>query len=365
MEKPSGPAVTWGSGEGLTSAWRGVSSTGTAPVGTPMVGAAGCAEGGGGGGVATGASAGGGGGRGGAAGASCAQTGAATAHPTRAIATDFFLQARCFKVPPSLLAAAFTIHPLGRNERTVGSPGGHVPGSDTARQRGENGPAPHPGIRWGALPRPTHKDTSFPMAALDLKTDATPRSLHRHLYVQVLVAIALGALIGHFFPSTGAALKPLGDAFIKLVKMIIAPVIFLTVVTGIAGMRDLQQGRPGRRQGLRLLPHLLDAGAGRRPDRRQCRPARRRHEHRPGHARSPAAVATYAAKAHDQTIVGFLLNIIPTTVVGAFAEGDILQVLFFSILFGVALALVGDKGRAGARLPPVAQRRRSSGWSPS
>jgi hypothetical protein len=95
------------------------------------------------------------------------------------------------------------------------------------------------------------------------------------------------------------AMKPLGDAFIKLVKMIIAPVIFLTVVTGIAGMSDL--GKVGRVAGkaIALLPLLLDPGADRRPDRRQCRPAGRRHEHRPGHARQPRRSQGYAAKAHE------------------------------------------------------------------
>lgn len=163
------------------------------------------------------------------------------------------------------------------------------------------------------------------------------------LYLQVLTAIAAGALLGHFYPAYGEAMRPLGDAFIKLVKMVIAPVIFLTVVTGIAGMRDLDKVgrvalkafayfftfstfaliiglivanvvRPGF--GLHIDPKTLDTGA----------------------------IAEYASKAHDQSIVGFLTNIIPTTVVGAFASGDILQVLFFAILFGIALALVGDDG---------------------
>ncbi len=168
--------------------------------------------------------------------------------------------------------------------------------------------------------------------------------LYAHLYVQVLVAITLGAVIGHIWPTLGQSLKPLGDAFIKLVKMIIAPVIFLTIVTGIAGMRDLGGvGRvaakafayflvfstlalvvglvianlvqPGR--GLNLDPATLDAGA----------------------------VEQYADKAHETTIVGFLSNIIPDTFVSAFSEGNILQVLFVSILFGVALALTGETGK--------------------
>lgn len=167
------------------------------------------------------------------------------------------------------------------------------------------------------------------------------RPFYRSLYFQVIVAIVLGGTIGHFLPTFGESLKPLGDAFIKLVKMIIAPVIFLTIVTGIAGMRDLKRiGRvagkafayfltfstlalivgliianivqPGR--GLNIDPATLDAGA----------------------------VAQYAEAAHESTIVGFLTGIIPDTLVSAFATGNILQVLFVSILFGIAMAIVGD-----------------------
>ena len=173
---------------------------------------------------------------------------------------------------------------------------------------------------------------------------ARPKRFYQHLYVQVLTAIALGAAIGHFWPATGEALKPLGDAFIKLVKMVIAPVIFLTVVTGIAGMRDL--GRFGRVAlkafayfltfstlalvvGL-VIANLVQPGAGMNIDPSSL---------------SGAKVADYAAKAHETTVVGFLTNIIPVTVVSAFADGDILQVLFFSVLFGIALALVGERGQ--------------------
>jgi aerobic C4-dicarboxylate transport protein len=168
-------------------------------------------------------------------------------------------------------------------------------------------------------------------------------ALHKQLYVQVLVAIVLGISIGHFWPEFGASLKPLGDAFVKLVKMIIAPVIFLTVTTGIAGMSDLKKvGRVAGKAfayfftfstlalivGL-IVGNLLQPGAGLNID-----PA----------SLDPAAVATYASKAHDTTIVGFLSGIIPTTMVGAFADGDILQVLFIAVLFGVSLALVGERG---------------------
>ncbi len=171
---------------------------------------------------------------------------------------------------------------------------------------------------------------------------ATP--FYKHLYVQVIAAIIAGILLGHFYPELGTQLKPLGDAFIKLVKMIIAPVIFLTVATGIAGMTDLKKvGRVAGKAMLYFLTfstlalvigiivaNVIQPGAGMHID-----PA----------SLDPKAVATYAEKAHEQTITGFLSNIIPTTIVGAFAEGDILQVLFFSVLFGLALAMVGEKGK--------------------
>ena len=172
---------------------------------------------------------------------------------------------------------------------------------------------------------------------------SAPRPFYRQLYFQVLAAIVLGITVGHFWPEIGANLKPLGDAFVKLVKMIIAPVIFLTVTTGIAGMSDLK--KVGRVAGKAMLyfvtfstlalivglivGNVIQPGAGLNID-----PA----------TLDGSAVADYASKAHDTTIVGFLSGIIPTTVVSAFAEGNILQVLFFSILFGIALAAVGDRG---------------------
>jgi aerobic C4-dicarboxylate transport protein len=173
---------------------------------------------------------------------------------------------------------------------------------------------------------------------------ARPTALYRNLYVQVLVAITLGALIGHFWPTTGEALKPLGDAFIKIVKMIITPIIFLTIVTGIADAADLRKvgGVAGKAFayfivvstfalfiGL-VVGNVVQPGAGVHIDPTSL---------------DASAVKSYATKARDQTIVGFLLNIIPTTVVSAFAEGDILQVLFFSIPFGIALAMVGERGK--------------------
>ncbi|EKS28472.1 MAG: dicarboxylate/amino acid:cation symporter [Afipia felis] len=167
---------------------------------------------------------------------------------------------------------------------------------------------------------------------------------YRHLYFQVLAAIVAGILLGHFDPGVGAAMKPFGDAFIKLVKMVITPVIFLTVATGIAGVSDLK--RVGRVAGKAMIyfltfstlaliiglviSNVVQPGAGMHID-----PA----------TLDAKAAAAYAAKAHDASIVGFLMDIIPNTIVGAFAKGDILQVLFFSVLFGVALAMAGERGK--------------------
>ena len=170
-----------------------------------------------------------------------------------------------------------------------------------------------------------------------------PVPFYRHLYVQVLFAVLIGILLGHFYPDIGAAMKPLGDGFISLVKMIISPVIFLTVVTGIAGMSDLKKvGRVGAKAMIYFLvfstlalvvglviANLIQPGAGLNID-----PA----------TLDPKAVAKYTTQAHDQSIVGFLLNVIPATMVSAFVGGDILQVLFVSVLFGIGLAMTGEKG---------------------
>ena len=167
---------------------------------------------------------------------------------------------------------------------------------------------------------------------------------YQHLYAQVLLAVGLGILIGHFFPAFGSGLKPLGDAFIKLVKMIIAPVIFCTVVTGIAGMQSLEKvGRVGAKAlvyfltfstlalivGL-IVANIVQPGAGLNID-----PA----------TLDAGAIADYRTKAADRTVTGFLLGIIPDTAIGAFASGEILQVLLFSLMFGFALAMMGDRGR--------------------
>ncbi|MGN6268472.1 MAG: dicarboxylate/amino acid:cation symporter [Sphingomonas sp.] len=172
----------------------------------------------------------------------------------------------------------------------------------------------------------------------------THRPFYRHLYVQVLAAIVIGAAVGQFAPHLGESLKPLGDGFIKIVKMVIAPVIFLTVVTGIAGMRDLVSvGRVAAKafayflffSTLALVLGLIVANVFQTGASMHVDPA----------TLDPGAVAQYAAHAHDQTVTGFVMNIIPTTLASALVGGDILQVLFVAVLFGIALALIGDKGK--------------------
>ena len=180
-----------------------------------------------------------------------------------------------------------------------------------------------------------------PIAAAETRAKVP---FYRHLYVQVLTAIAAGILLGHYYPQLGTSLQPLGDAFIKLVRMVIAPVIFLTVTTGIAGMSDLKKfGRVVGKAfvyfltfstlalivGL-IISNVVQPGAG-----MHINPA----------TLDTKAVTNYAAQAHDASVVGFLMNIIPDTIVGAFAKGDILQVLFFSVVFGIALGAAGERGR--------------------
>ncbi|WP_455268721.1 dicarboxylate/amino acid:cation symporter [Rahnella aceris] len=170
------------------------------------------------------------------------------------------------------------------------------------------------------------------------------KSLFRSLYFQVLLAITVGVLLGHFYPEIGAQMKPLGDGFVKLIKMIIAPVIFCTVVTGIAGMESMKAvGRTGAIAllyfeivstlaliiGL-VIVNIVRPGAGMNVD-----PA----------ALDAKAVAVYAEQAQSQGIIPFLLDVIPSSVIGAFASGNILQVLLFAVLFGFALHRLGHKGQ--------------------
>jgi aerobic C4-dicarboxylate transport protein len=172
----------------------------------------------------------------------------------------------------------------------------------------------------------------------------TRQPFYKSLYFQVIVAIVIGILIGHFYPDTGKALKPLGDGFIKLIKMVIAPIIFCTVVSGIAGMQNMKS--VGKTGGYALLyfeivstialliglivVNVVQPGAGMNIDVSTL---------------DASKIAAYVTASKDQSVVGFILNVIPNTIVGAFANGDILQVLMFSVIFGFALHRLGAYGR--------------------
>ena len=170
------------------------------------------------------------------------------------------------------------------------------------------------------------------------------KPFYKILYVQVLAAIVIGVLLGHYSPELAVKMKPLGDGFIQLIKMVIGPIIFCTVVSGIAGMRDMK--KVGRVGGKALLyfeivstfalviglaaGHIFNPGAGFNVDVNTI---------------DAKAVAQYAAKAQSASTVDFLLNIIPSTVVDAFAKGDILQILLIALLFGGALSAMGERAQ--------------------
>jgi aerobic C4-dicarboxylate transport protein len=160
----------------------------------------------------------------------------------------------------------------------------------------------------------------------------------------VLCAIVLGVLLGHFYPDVGASMKPLGDTFIKLIKMLIAPIIFCTVVHGIASMEDMKKvGRVGLKAliyfeavtTLALIVGLVVVNVWQPGVGMNINPA----------DLDTTGIETYTAQAGEQSTVEFLTHIIPATVVGAFAEGEILQVLFFAVLFAFALHFLGERGK--------------------
>jgi aerobic C4-dicarboxylate transport protein len=170
------------------------------------------------------------------------------------------------------------------------------------------------------------------------------KPFYKNLTVQVLAAIALGVVIGHVRPDWGRALQPLGDGFIRLVKMVVGPIIFLTIVVGISSMGDLRKfGRVGGKAllyfevvttlalaiGL-LVANVIRPGAGIHAKAAAA-----------GTTQPVAQVAQYAQEAQRHSFSDFLLNVIPDNVAGAFAKGDLLQILFFSVLFGVAMASLG------------------------
>ncbi|ARG97024.1 C4-dicarboxylate transporter DctA [Legionella micdadei] len=166
--------------------------------------------------------------------------------------------------------------------------------------------------------------------------------LHKQLYFQVMVSIIMGILLGHFYPELAMKMKPLGDGFIKLIKMMIAPIIFTTVVTGISGMKDIKEvGRIGIKAliyfevlttfaliiGL-VVANLYQPGAGLNID---------------VHSLNSKSIANYTSQTAAFDTVDFLLNIIPDTLVSAFTKGEILPVLFVSILFGFGILKGGEK----------------------
>ncbi len=169
------------------------------------------------------------------------------------------------------------------------------------------------------------------------------KPLYKSLYLQVIVAIVIGVLLGHFFPDTGSAMKPLGDGFIKLIKMVITPIIFCTIVVGIAGMEDMK--KVGKTGGYALLyfeivssialivgliiVNVVQPGVGMNID-----PA----------TLDTKGIAAYTKPGQMQSTTEFLLNVIPASVVDAFAKNEILQVLLFSVLFGFALHQFGGRG---------------------
>ena len=178
---------------------------------------------------------------------------------------------------------------------------------------------------------------------LETRKDTGKKPLYKSLYFQVITAIILGVILGHFWPQTGAAMKPLGDGFIKLIKMIIAPIISCTVVVGIAGMEDMK--RVGKTGGYALLyfeimstvaliigliiVNVVQPGVGMNVD-----PA----------SLDTKGLANYTKPGQMQTTTEFLLHVIPSTFVGAFAEGEMLQVLLIAVLFGFALHRFGGRG---------------------
>ena len=176
-----------------------------------------------------------------------------------------------------------------------------------------------------------------------MNNDPVKKPLYKSLYFQVITAIVIGVLLGHFYPQTGEAMKPLGDGFIKLIKMIIAPIIFCTVVVGIAGMEDMK--KVGKTGGLALLYfevvssialivglliiNIVQPGVGMNIDAASL---------------DTKGIAAYTGPGKMASTTDFLLNIIPNTIVDAFAKGEILQVLLFAVLFGFALHKFGGRG---------------------
>ena len=187
-------------------------------------------------------------------------------------------------------------------------------------------------------------DAALPEVSLPGRAAKPKKPFYKNLWIQVLAAIALALLLGHFYPAKAIAMKPLGDAFIRLIAMVITLIIFCTVVSGIANVQDIK--KVGRLGGKALLyfevvstfalfvglvvGNVVKPGAG-----FNINPA----------SLDPKAIADFAGQAKAQSVTEFLMHIIPTTVVDAFAKGDILQVLLVSILFGFALSVIGARAK--------------------
>jgi len=177
---------------------------------------------------------------------------------------------------------------------------------------------------------------------IDVPVPVTKRPDYKVMWVQILFAIALGVILGHFRPATAIAMKPLGDAFIRLITMVVTLIIFCTVVSGIAGLQDLKKvGRVGGKalvyfEIVSTVALFIGLAVG-----NFAKPGR-------GFNANPAALDTkavsdYAGQAKAQSVTEFLMHIVPNTMVDAFAKGDILQVLLVSVLFGAALSVVGPR----------------------
>ena len=187
-------------------------------------------------------------------------------------------------------------------------------------------------------------DAALPDVSHRARVAEPKKPFYKNLWIQVLAAIAFALLLGHFYPAKAIAMKPLGDAFIRLIAMVITLIIFCTVVSGIANVQDIK--KVGRLGGKALLyfevvstfalfvglvvGNVVKPGAG-----FNINPA----------SLDPKAIADFAGQARAQGVTEFLMHIIPTTVVDAFAKGDILQVLLVSILFGFALSVVGARAK--------------------
>jgi aerobic C4-dicarboxylate transport protein len=181
-------------------------------------------------------------------------------------------------------------------------------------------------------------------SGIDAPVQPATRRWYKQLWIQVLIAMAFGIAIGHYFPDAGVSLQPLGDGFIKLIRMLIAPIIFCTVILGIAKMDDMSRVGRVAIKGLiyfevmttialvvgLVVVNLWQPGVGMNVNASNL---------------DTNSIKAYVAQSHDHGIVAFLLNIIPTTLVGSLAEGNILQVLLISVILGSALIQLGDYGK--------------------